>query len=35
MQTAGGHHSRPFDYRHLIYKEGDFIPVTAVSLAVM
>ncbi len=35
MQTAGGHRCRPFDYLHLIYKEGNFIPVTAVSLAVM
>ncbi len=25
MQATGGHRCRPFDYRHLIYKEGNFI----------
>jgi hypothetical protein len=35
MHAAGGHRCRPFDYRHLIYKEDNFIHFSAVSLAVM
>ncbi len=35
MHAAGGHRSRPFDYPHLIYKEGNFIHFSAISLAVM
>jgi hypothetical protein len=35
MQATGGHRCRPFDYRHLIYKEGNFIHFSALSLAVM
>ncbi len=35
MHEAGGHRCRPFDYRHLMHKEGNFIHFSAVSLAVM
>ncbi len=35
MQTAGGHRCRPFGYLNLIYKEGNFIHFSTVSLAVM
>ncbi len=35
MQATGGHRCRPFDYRHLIYKERNFIHFSALSLAVM